>query len=546
MAFDAKRSVYEIAVEVGGKAKPTLRKATDETVQQVGRMQKSVERLEKSSAKTSTAMSKLWALGKAGVAFAIGSKITQGFVSIAKSAVSAASEMETYRTTLNTVLRDEDAAADMMRWATDFAAHTPYNTGEVVEAVTKMEAYGFKSQVMLENIGNMASAMNKDLTTAVEAVYKASIGDMELMRNNFAITKEIINDKAEELYGKSVINASGAITDAEAYNNAMLRLIEEKFAGGMEKQSKTMAGIKSNIEDSWEAALRKISGMDAAGEIVEGGIYDRIRTKLSGFAGWFDDFVEGDTLSNWGGKIAGVFDGIGKSFSPIVNEGLPSLFNGIKALYDAGAKVGTTIDDISEKIFGKKTIDVFVTTLNAAMDIVGERITSAGNLISATANLVDGAVKGSRAPDTAYQRVQKEKETLVDNIAPAWFFGESWNQFLKDILAGPRLGSGTMLGQELQSNVDRSVERIGNATGTLKKENFFKGFGKIGKILAGNAMPTAKAIAGASSPVSVEVNVTAEPGQDAASLGDTIGERVAEAIREAERQKSRLQLSRLS
>lgn len=529
MAFDAKRSVYEIAVEVGGKAKPTLRKATDETVQQVGRMQKSVERLEKSSAKTSTAMSKLWALGKAGVAFAVGSKITQGFVSVAKSAINAASEMETYRTTLNTVLRDEDAAADMMRWATDFAAHTPYNTGEVVEAVTKMEAYGFKSQVMLENIGNMASAMNKDLTTAVEAVYKASIGDMELMRNNFAITKEIINDKAEELYGKSVINASGAITDAEAYNNAMLRLIEEKFAGGMEKQSKTMAGIKSNIEDSWEAALRKISGMDAAGEIVEGSLYDRIRTKLSGFAGRFDDFVEGDTLSNWGGNLVGIFDEIGNLVSPIVGEGIPGLLSGLGRIYkDFDALVGI-VDGIVAKIYGEGILQLITDGIAISLSGIGQQVNAVHNLIVETMGLIetgDGGETVKTAEEIAQDQLDAERNkrnTIADVILPAWLWGEGVNQWLRNVLE-PK-GEGTLTHKM----------RVYNAESQKK-------FLEAGGLMGSNITTAQPFSAGASSPVSVEVNVTAEPGQDAASLGDTIGERVAEAIREAERQKSRLQL----
>lgn len=504
MAFDAQRSVYEIAVEVGGKAKPSLKKATNETVRQVGQMQKSIAQMEGSTSKTSAAMSKLWALGKAGVAFAIGSKITQGFVSIAKSAVSAASEMETYRTTLNTVLRDEDAAADMMRWATDFAAHTPYNTGEVVEAVTKMEAYGFKSQVMLENIGNMASAMNKDLTTAVEAVYKASIGDMELMRNNFAITKEIINDKAEELYGKSVINASGAITDAEAYNNAMLRLIEEKFAGGMEKQSKTMAGIKSNIEDSWQAALRKISGMDAAGEIVEGSLYDRVRTQLGGFAEWFDDFVESDTLDRWGANLGAWWD----------------------AVYD---KYSVLWSDMDEE--GKKAVESTAQLVKNVGDIlnaikVPEALTKAVNglniLLGGAAKLLDIETLTNKGGEEYLKAVSGEAEKLdewmtdvVTKItAPLW----------KNGIGTKPMTQKEQRDQEQQQMREWRTEKAANSAQPIQ---LFKN-------------PAAEG----TTTNTFTINVTPSPNADERELAEAIAETVKAQIEETQRQKARMQLAR--
>lgn len=529
MAVDKKRATYEIAVEVGGEAKPSLKKTAAEAKSEISALRSAAE-------KSSGAMAKLVSLGRAGIAFAAGSKVVGGLADIAKSAMNAAQEMETYRTTLNTVLRDEDAAADMMRWATDFAAHTPYNTGEVVEAVTKMEAYGFKSQTMLENIGNMASAMNRDLTTAVEAVYKASIGDMELMRNNFAITKELINEKAEELYGKSVINASGAIKDAEAYNNAMLRLIEEKFSGGMERQSKTFAGIKSNIEDSWDAALRKLAGMDESGEIVEGGFMDRVKTGLSNFAAWFDDFVSGDTITEWAGKLMQAMDWLGGKLSPIVAEGVPALIDGVTTLYGDAKSLVLAVNGIVEKIYGEGIVDLLVDGVVTAMQGVSEEAHAVHNLIAETKGLIE---RGSEMSEQ--ERIEAEarqRDAFVDSFLPAWFFGEGVNQAAKDILAGPTLGNGQNAETKLRIDSARTADRVAEAVENKASPSRMAG------ALIGSNYPTLRTFStpSTSAPVSVEVNVTAAAGQDADELGDTIGERVAEAIQNAERQKARMQL----
>lgn len=334
MALDAKRSVYEIAVNVGGEMKQSMRttaRTTNQHLQSIeaqatrsasamSRFGQSGSNLKIISGHASASAYAMYSMGNAasglikllrtGAIAGITMKVASGIKSVASSAISAAAEMETYRTTLNTVLKDEARAGEMMKWATNFAAHTPYNTSDVIEAVVKMQAYGMNAQTMLENIGNMASAANKDLLTAVEAVYKASIGEMELMRNNFAINKDMINAKAQEVYGQSVINASGAITNAEMYNNAMLRLIEENFAGGMEKQSKTWEGIKSNIEDSWQMALRKLAGMDAESNIIEGGLFDRIKTELSSVGSWMEEFASSDTMERWGKNATAWLDSV--------------------------------------------------------------------------------------------------------------------------------------------------------------------------------------------------------------------------------------------
>ena len=364
MAFDARKSVYEIAVNVGGEMKQSMRTAARSTNQQLQSIEAQATRSASAMSRMGNAVSGLQTLLRTGAIAGITMKVASGIKSVANSAMSAAAEMETYRTTMNTVLKDEAKAGEMMKWATSFAAHTPYNTSDVVEAVVKMQAYGMNAQTMMENIGNMASAMGKDLTTAVEAVYKASIGDMELMRNNFAITKDTINAKAQEVYGQSVVNASGAITNAEMYNNAMLRLIEENFAGGMEKQSKTMEGIKSNIEDSWQMALRKLAGMDDESNIIEGGLYDRIKTELSSVGSWMEEFAASDTMERWGKNASEWIDKVINKFKSLPID-IEETGTGIVD------SLGMLVNETGALLNAIKVPEALVTAANLLADIVG-------------------------------------------------------------------------------------------------------------------------------------------------------------------------------
>ena len=485
MALDNKRSVYEIAIEIGGKLKQSLGTATSGANKKLSGLAVYADKTARATTSLSKAINGMMLVK--GVSWVSGHMI-----SIGKSAIAAASEMETYRTTLNTVLRDEEKAADMMRWSTEFAAHTPYNTGDIVDAVTRLEAYGFKSQAMMENIGNMASAMNKDLPTAVEAVYKATLGEMELMENNFAITKKLINEKAQEWYGQAVIDASKKITDTEMYTNTLLRLIEEKFEGGMEAQSRTWAGIKSNMEDSRDAIFRRIVGMDAAGEATEDGLYARMLRMGQNAADSLADFADSDVLDEWAAKLGGVWDYLETDVIPDFADGATAFANGLKDAY-------TSADELFQRLSGGKSIvesfaevfdSVVLKGIPNLMQKSGAATSDLGEAITASAN---GDWKTS------------SEKTL-----------SAANNLLKGLLGEDNLIS--FAASQMAQDVKDFAVLLG------------------AKPIAQNAQ------SGSTGSTNVTVNVTAAPTDNAYTLGDTIAERVKTAIAETNHQTARVSL----
>jgi phage tail tape-measure protein len=65
---------------------------------------------------------------------------------VAKGFLDTSSSMETYSTTLGTVLKSTERAGEMMEWIRDFAASTPFEIPGLVEAATRLEAYGLDAQ----------------------------------------------------------------------------------------------------------------------------------------------------------------------------------------------------------------------------------------------------------------------------------------------------------------------------------------------------------------------------------------------------------------
>lgn len=214
----------------------------------------------------------------------------QGIHKLADSAIGESSGLEQYRNTLNIVMKDSKKAGEMMSWATDFANKTPFETGEVVEATVKLQSYGITAKDVMSNVGDMASVMNKPLDQAVEAVADAQTGEVERLKE-FGITKQMIIDQgAKTMAGKELVNSKGQIVDQKNFNKAMFALMEERYKGGMDIQSKTLKGTWSTVTGVAKSALAQLMGVASDGTIKAGGLFDKLKTKVTGFA---------DTLQKW-------------------------------------------------------------------------------------------------------------------------------------------------------------------------------------------------------------------------------------------------------
>ncbi|WP_144340820.1 hypothetical protein [Paenibacillus darwinianus] len=200
-------------------------------------------------------------------------------------------DMETYQNTLAVVLKSQEKAADTLKWASMFAANTPFEIPEIVAATTKMASYGMEAQKVLGITGDMASVMGKSLDQATEAIADAQTGELERLKE-FGITKAMIEAQGAKM-GADFINKSGQITDQQAFNAAMFSLMEERYKGGMELQSKTFKGMLSNARDF-------IGGM---GRQLGAPLFDKLKTGLGTTLAWIQRLKDSGQLDSWVSKI---------------------------------------------------------------------------------------------------------------------------------------------------------------------------------------------------------------------------------------------------
>lgn len=211
--------------------------------------------------------------------------------------IGANADMEQYKNTLAVVLKSEEEAVKTLAWAQEFAAKTPFEIPQIVEATTRLSAYGLEAKKVLGITGDMAAVMGKDLMQAVEAVADAQTGELERLKE-FGITKGMIEEQAK-LMGMNPINNKGQITDLKAFNEALFALMEQRFKGGMEMQSKTFKGMISNVQDFMGTMGRKLGAP----------LFDKAKQGLETFLGFLNRLDDSGAIDRFINNVhrAGAF-----------------------------------------------------------------------------------------------------------------------------------------------------------------------------------------------------------------------------------------------
>ena len=251
---------------------------------------------------------------KAGAAMAV----TVGSLAVGIG-FSEAFNMEGYKMQLVTATKDTEKAGQLMAKAVKFANSTPFETGEVVEATAKMEAYGISSEKWLADVADMAGATNKSIDQATEAMADAVVGEFERMKE-FGIKKEQIIERATKLSSKAIVaGKKGEAAKRAAIEQALQQLMQEKFKGGAEAQAKTFKGMWSTITGVTKSALAKIVGMNEDGTIRTGSLYEKLKGKMQLVIDILNKWLEDGTIDRIAEQVTTAVGQMIEAFSRVAS-----------------------------------------------------------------------------------------------------------------------------------------------------------------------------------------------------------------------------------
>lgn len=219
-----------------------------------------------------------------------------------KTAIDKAAEMETLATALETVEGSAGKAQAAMGWIQKFAATTPYEIDQVGEAYNRLRAYGINpTDGTLRTLGDTAASMGKPLMSSVEAIADAVTGENERLKE-FGIRAKKSGDQITYFYK----NAAGEDVKKKIKGNSqemiratLMAIWNEKYAGSMDKQSRTWRGLMSSLSDQW--TLFQV-------RVMNGGVFDTLKGELEGALATANKWAEDGTLERWADELSSGFE----------------------------------------------------------------------------------------------------------------------------------------------------------------------------------------------------------------------------------------------
>lgn len=228
--------------------------------------------------------------------------------------VKSAAAMEQTKTALTTMLGSLEKANQMYSQMYDFAAKTPFEFDQIAHATTKLLGFGFAAEKIIPTLTAVGDAVaatggNRDAIEGVilalgQMKLKATVSEQEIRQlvERGIPAYEILQNKFK-LTAEQMENIGKAGIDSKQAVDALVEGIEERFAGMMDKQSKSMGGLFSTAKDQAKAFLLAITGIDNQGNIIGGSIFEYAKKKLEEFSSSMTRWQQDGTLKRWAEDI---------------------------------------------------------------------------------------------------------------------------------------------------------------------------------------------------------------------------------------------------
>lgn len=286
-------------------------------------------------------------------------------------------EMEQHTTSLEVMLGSASKASAMIEKMRDFAAKTPLTLENVISGGSLLMSYGVDEDNLIDTmtkLGDLASGnaekMDRITLAYGQMLAKGKVTGEELMQMTEAgvplqtALAESIGVTGEE-FSKMVSAGKVGIDDL---NKAITGLTtgNGKFAGMMEKQSQTMQGMLSTLQDNLSEFMRKM------GE----GAFGEVKSALQEASDLLAEWEEDGTLDRWAQGVGVLLKNLIAFLKQAISVGLDfkeAIIAGAVALgtFKVAIGIGNVISAAVASIQHFKTATKAATAAQATFNAVG-------------------------------------------------------------------------------------------------------------------------------------------------------------------------------
>lgn len=286
----------------------------------IDRVNRGLDTVDGNARRAGGALESMWKV-TGGVLVARGIElVAQNIIGMAGGLLSAQSNAEQLRVSLDIAVGSAAEAGRIFSELQKLAAATPFQFPELVQSAVRLESFGLDALDVMGTLGDTAAGMGKSLEQVTAAYLDAGMGQFirlqELGIDAATVGDEVVFSWVEN--GQTIRKAVDK-NNAELIRSTIAAIWNDKYAGAMEKQSRTFAGQWSTLKDN--ATLAMMGATD--------GVFGAL-TDVLGFANqvFADGFVEavrsiGGPLEDVGDLVAGLFDAFGSG------EGVDDLMAGL-------------------------------------------------------------------------------------------------------------------------------------------------------------------------------------------------------------------------
>lgn len=243
--------------------------------------------------------------------------VKQGFTATVKGTLNFNSMMEKANIGFTTMLGSASKAKTFLEDLAEFAAKTPFEFPDLLDASKRMLAYGFSAQQVLptmEAVGNATAALGMGsegigriilALGQMRAKAKVSGEEMRQLTETGIPAWEILS----EAMGKSVaevmkLSEKGLIPADKAIQD-LIDGMNKRFPDMMKKMENTWEGITSTLKDVWQMTIGAMTS----------NLFKGLTTSLQYARDWATDFY--DTFQK-AGLYNALAQGFGKDFASVV------------------------------------------------------------------------------------------------------------------------------------------------------------------------------------------------------------------------------------
>jgi len=205
-----------------------------------------------------------------GFAGRIGTSLAAAFsvgaaAALAKGFVQAGAEMETFENRLTVMMGSATEARARMGELFEFAAKTPFEVGQIVQAETTLRGFGAAAEELMPGLIDFAATTGADLSQSAIDIGKAWSQGATGLESDWG---RVLRKQIELREGTNA--AEMALDDFRVALTETLR--DGAFAGGAERLSRTFSGMVSNLKDEWGRFQIQVS---------DAGLFDNVKGVLA-------------------------------------------------------------------------------------------------------------------------------------------------------------------------------------------------------------------------------------------------------------------------